>query len=70
MSFEWQQLFFNQNFNNRNNKANFRNLSTYKIGKNIVTNRLWVINNYIPYEWLNSSILSFKLKCKDFFLKS
>ena len=33
MSFKWQQLFFNQNFNQRNNMANFLDTSTYKVGK-------------------------------------
>ena len=69
MSYEWQQLtFLNQNFNSRNIKANFCNLSTYKIGKNFITNRLTIINNKIPYEWLNMSLNTFKLKCKSLFL--
>ena len=68
MSFERQQLFFNQNFNRRNNKASFRDLSNYRIGKNLITNRLDILNNKIPYDWFNESILSFKLKCKALFL--
>ena len=69
MSFEWQQLFFNQNFNQRNNRANFRDLSKHKIGKNLITNRLSVLNNKIQYDWFNTNILSFKIKCKELFLK-
>ena len=68
MSFERQQLFFNQNFNRRNNKASFRDLSNYRIGKNLITNRLNILNNKIPYDWFNESMLSFKLKCKALFL--
>ena len=48
MSFEWQQLFFNQNFNTRNNHTNFLDLSNYRIGKNLLTNRFCIINNTIP----------------------
>ena len=68
MSLEWQQLFFNQNFNQRNNRANFRDLSKYRIGKNLITNRLNILNNKIPYDWFNESIQSFKIKCKALFL--
>ena len=70
MPFEWQQLFFNQNFNQRNNRANFRDLSKRKIGKNLITNRLTILNNKIPYDWLNVNIVSFKLKCKELFLNN
>ena len=68
-SLEWQHLFFIQNFNDRNQKANFFDASKYKIGKNLITNRLTVINNQIPLDWLNLTPISYKLKCKDLFLK-
>ena len=56
MSFEWQQLFSNQNLNQRNSLANFRDLSYYRIGKNLITNRLTIMNNKIPYDWFNENI--------------
>ena len=68
MSFEWQQLFFNQNFNQRNVTLNFTDLSRYKIGKNLITNRFNILNNQIPHNWLNLTFLSFKIKCKEKFL--
>ena len=55
MSLEWQQLFINQNFNERNRMANFNDFSKYKIGKNLIINCLNFINNEIFYEWLNLS---------------
>ena len=61
--------FFNQNYNNRYNRANFRNLSSFRIGKNLLSNRLGIINNKIPHEWLNMSFITFKLKCNSLFLK-
>ena len=45
------------------------NNSRYKIGGNIMTNRLQLINGKIPFEWLSLSIVSYKVKCKDLFLK-
>jgi hypothetical protein len=68
MPYEWQQLFLNQNFNNRNSKANFLDLSRFKFGKNLITNRFGVINNMIPYDWLNMNLTAYKLKCKSLFL--
>ena len=68
MPYEWQQLFLNQNFNNRNSKANFFDLSRFKFGKNLITNRLGIINNMIPYDWLNINLTAYKLKCKSLFL--
>ena len=63
------RLFFNQNFNGRNRKANFRDTSNNKIDKNLIANRLPILNNQIEYEWLNLSKENFKLKYKELFLK-
>ena len=70
MSFEWRQMFFVQNFNERNQIAKFIDLSRYKIGKNLITNRLNIINNKIPLNWLNLSPTTYKLKCKELFLRN
>ena len=69
MSDDWLDLFFNQNFNARNNKANFGDTSNHKIGKNLLTNRLPILNNLIKFEWLNLNKEKFKLQCKELFLK-
>ena len=61
---DWLDLFFNQNFNNRNTKVNFIDTSTYKQGKNLLTNRFTCINNKIPYEMLNWKYGAFKIWCK------
>ena len=66
---DWLTLSFNQNFNERNTKANFIDTSNYKIGKNILPNRLPFINNLIEYDWLNYEKEIFKLMCKDIFLR-
>ena len=67
---DWLDLFFNQNFNSRNNKANFIDNSVCKIGKNTMTNRLNLLNNKITYDWLNLSIETYKIKCKELFLSN
>ena len=70
MSDDWLSLFFNQNFNGRNSKANFRDTSNHKIGKNLIANRLSTLNNEIEYDWLNLEKESYKLKCKILFLSN
>ena len=65
---EWLDLFTNQTFNDRMVNANFLDLSTYKIGKNIISNRFTILNNKIPLVQLNKDYLSFKLTCKNMFI--
>ena len=48
MSNEWQQLFLNQNFNRRNKFVNLRDNSRFRIGKNLILDRLGIINDHIP----------------------
>ena len=38
------------------------------IGKNLLVNRLTILNNQINYEWLNLSYDAFKLRCKNILL--
>ena len=61
-------LFFNQNFNERNPHMNFTDNSRFKIGKNLLSNRLLIINNKIESQWLNLSLVQYKLKCKSIFI--
>ena len=42
----------------------------YKIGNNILSNHLLVLNNSIELYWLNQSLQSFKIKCKKIFLQN
>ena len=70
MNDDWLSLFFNQNFNGRNSKANFRDTSNHKIGKNLIANRLSILNNEIEYDWLNLEKESYKIKCKALYLSN
>jgi hypothetical protein len=65
---DWLSLNFQQTFNARNNTVNIVDTSRIKIGKNIAINRLKIINGKIPYDWLNLSWDTFKVKCKKLFL--
>ena len=67
-STEWLHLNLQQNFNSRVNKFLISNYGQFKIGKNIMTNRLTCINNKVELNWLNLSLVAFKLKCKALFL--
>ena len=66
---DWLQINFNQNFNARNNKANFFYISNFKQGKNLLPNRFIVINNQIEYDWLNFPFKVFKNLSKKLFLR-
>jgi hypothetical protein len=63
----WLELFFNQNFNERNNMANFVDTSNFKQGKNLLSNRFSCINGKVPYSMLNKSYATFKSWCKNEF---
>ena len=63
----WLELFFNQNFNERNNKVNFVDSNRFKQGKNLLSNRFTCINDKIPYSLLNLSYGAFKYWCENEF---
>ena len=69
MSNDWLNLFFNQQFNQRELNVKFYNTSSYRIGNNIISNRFTILNGKIKLSWLNDSYESYKIKCKENFLK-
>ena len=68
ISNDFVDLFFNQNFNARAELVNFIDKSNYKVEKNIFTNCFTILNNKIPFAWLNLELNSFKIKMKEIFL--
>ena len=68
MTEDWISLNFQQNFNGRNEKIQFFNISNYKVGRNLMVNRFKILNNKIDYSWLNDSYNTFKVKCKQLLL--
>ena len=65
---EFISLNFNQILTGR--QTNFITLKSNerKVGINCLANRLTVINNKIPLNWLNFSLDMYKIKCKKLFL--
>ena len=64
----WMSLNFQQTFNTRCDTISIVDSSWNKIGRNKITNRMNILNGKIKHEWMNLSIESYKLKCKDIFL--
>ena len=65
---EWCSLNFQQIMTPRQTKFKVAETNLNKIGKNILVNRLSVLNDKIPMEWLNLSLTQYKLKIKSLFL--
>ena len=65
---DWINLNFQQILTSRQTNFIISRDNNYKIGSNLICNRLTVLNTLIPLEWLTLSFGSFKLKCKDKFL--
>jgi hypothetical protein len=68
LSDDWVSLNFNQILTGR--QLNFKIFSTnnFKIGSNLLCNRLSCLNDLLPLSWLALSLDSFKIKCKERFL--
>ena len=64
---DWQDMNAQQNFNARMEMFQVSDFSRLKVGKNILCNRLSILNNQINLNWLNLSLTSFKLKVKSIF---
>ena len=61
---EW----FQRQFNNRHNKLSVTKTNTLRVGANILVNRLSLVNNQIPLDWLNLNYDTYKIRCKQKFL--
>ena len=67
-SAEWLALNFNQIITSRQTSFQIFKLNNYKVGVNIPSNRIAVINKIIPLDWLALSKESYKVKCKKKFI--
>ena len=65
---EWVTLNFQQTLTSRQAHFKIIQAKNYKIGNNLLCNRLHILNNKIPLNWLNLSIDSYKVNCKILFL--
>ncbi len=64
----WLRLNFQQMFNNRTDTILIADESKNRIGKNIIINRLTILNGKVKLDWMNLSYDAYKLKCKNLFL--
>ena len=67
---DWLDMNVQQNFSSRSNMFQINDYSNIRIGKNMISNRLNVLNNQISLGWLNQSLISYKLKLKELFLNN
>jgi hypothetical protein len=65
---DWIYLNFQQILTSLQTNFIISRENNYKIGSNLICNRLTISNTLIPLEWLTLSYGSFNLKCKDKFL--
>ena len=65
---DWMDLNVQQNFNDRNEYVNVVDASNLRVGGNILVNRLNILNDQIKYDWMNYSLDTYKVKCKNLFL--
>ena len=65
----WTDLNFQQMFGQRMDSIQIFDNSTHKVGRNVLINRLNVLNGHIKFDWMNLSIKTFKLRVKNVFLK-
>ena len=70
MNEDWVDMNQQQNFNARNRMFQINDFSRLKIGRNVLCNRLNELNNQVDLDWLNLSLITFKLKMKSIFLMS
>ena len=67
---DWIDLNFQMITTSRQNKFEIHNKSSYKVGNNILSNRLSCINKKVTLDMLNLTFESYKIKCKNIFLNS
>ena len=67
-SFEFVGLNFNQILTSRQTDFVSLKNNTFKVGINSLSNRLYILNNIIPLQWLTLSLDTFKVKCKKLLL--
>ena len=65
---DWLSLNFQQILTGRQSNFIITKTNVYKIGNNLICNRLSHLNDKIPLAWLTLTLDSFKIKCKERFL--
>ena len=66
---DWVDLNVQQSFNARTNTLHINDYSNLKVGKNIMMNRLGLLNFQIDLDLFNTSLNTFKIKIKRLFME-
>ena len=66
---EFMHMNFQANTNQRLQYHTFIETQNYNVGNNILLNRMCSLNNTITKSMTDGSYISYKLKCKEMFLK-
>ena len=64
LTLKWCALHFNQILTLIQTKFKTRKSNKLKVGQNALANRLFILNNQIPIQWLDGGYETFKVKCK------
>ena len=70
MNNDWLDMNVQQNFNSRSKLFQINDNLNLRIGKNIIANRMTVLNNLVNLDWVNLSLISFKLKSRKIVFNS
>ena len=65
---DWLDLNFQMINTSRQTLFEIQSRAVYKVGNNILTNRLSCLNRKIRLDFLNLSFETYKIKCKNLFL--
>ena len=61
---DWIDLNFQQSFNGRDTNFKFFSTNNYRVGGNIICNRMNILNGKLPLTSVDKSFDSFKIFCK------
>ena len=68
---KWTSLNFNQRFSSRSNLFGVVKTNQLRVGLNIAINRMSILNNMLPLDWMNLSytvnlcVISFVATCRS-----
>ena len=65
---DWVLLYQNQIFTSRQTMFMALKSNNTKVGITVLADRLTILSGKIPFNWLNKSLMSFKMKCKRLFI--
>ena len=68
-TFEWAALNANITFTSRQTTFITSTDNANRVGLNALANRISITNNLTPLNWFNLSSNTFKIKCKEKFIK-